>query len=601
MLKFDSMTTIFLCIAILLYVGDALTQNCIERLLNFFDWALQWLKATSRMRQYSLFRFPKTVERLVELFNIGSKEKVFACCPECFQLYTLPDYQPLEEPILELPRKGLPERRRTANDKGKGKERGGKGKGKEKRTKAQPRNWEDTSATSDIATSDIANDPPSPSILLPRPPSLLPRCSYRATPTSQPCNARLSQSSHHPQSNMQVPIRKYVVAELSEYLARLHACKGFEDHIEQRTANPEDIGGSIWDVNSGPFARSIMDHEGFPFMRRVNGESCLCFSMFVDWFNPHSGKHHSMHSTGAIYLICLNLPAHLRHKREYTFQFANIPGPKEPSMEQVNHVLRPIVNQLLELWRTGIWLRRTQSYRYGRICRGILINISGDIPGIQKIGGFASHSSSSFCFLCQSPRSDLHNLNLESWGKAWSYQEHQDIILSWKNAETEDERLQIYRDYGFRYSELSRLPYFDIIRATALDSMHIMPLGLQKDYGENILGMKGRASSDGLESGSSDSDSGDLGLSGEDDEMSLGEGSGTRAATTQIMKDLTASNSTLTVQKLASKPTSVLFNLCKEYDIFLYYTVYHGKWPQRNEMAKLLIQKVWSLRSCLLV
>jgi hypothetical protein len=112
----------------------------------------------------------------VELFNIGSKEKVFACCPECFQLYTLPDYQPLKEPILDLPHKGLPKRQRIANDKGKGKERGRKGKGKE-RAKAQLRNWEDTLATSDIATSDVAHGPPSSSVLLPRLPSLLPHCS----------------------------------------------------------------------------------------------------------------------------------------------------------------------------------------------------------------------------------------------------------------------------------------------------------------------------------------------------------------------------------------------------------------------------------------
>jgi hypothetical protein len=352
-----------------------------------------------------------------------------------------------------------------------------------------------------------------------------------------------------------------VVAELSEYLAQLHACKGFEAHLEQCTANPENTGSPIWDVKGGLFARSIMDHEGKPFMRQVNGESHLCFSMFVDWFNPHSGKHHSIHSTGAVYLICLNLPAHLHCKREYTFHFANIPGPKEPSMEQVNHILRPIVNQLLELWRTGIWLRRTQSYDYGRICQGILINISGDIFSIQKISGLASHNGPSFCFLCQSLRSNLHNLNLKSWGKAWSYQEHQDIILFWKNAETEDECQQIYRDYRFWYSKLSRLPYFDIIQATALDSMHIMSLGLQKDYGKNILGMKGWVPSDSLESTSSDSDSGDSELSDGEDEISLGEGSSTRTATAQIMKDLAASNLTMAVKKLASKPTSVLFNL----------------------------------------
>jgi Transposase family tnp2 len=373
------------------------------------------------------------------------------------------------------------------------------------------------------------------------------------------------------------------------------------DYVEQYTVNPENAGGPMWDAKDGPFTRSIKDPEGEPFMRRVDDESRLCFSLFVDWFNPHHGKHHSPNSVGAIYLVCLNLPAHLRRKREYTLHLANIPGPKEPSMEQINHVLRPVVDQLLELWSPGVWLSRTRSYRYGRICRGIVINLSGDILGIQKIGGLASHNSPSFCFLCQSPRSHLHDLNLESWGEAWSYQEHKNIILSWKNAETQDERHRIYRDYGFRYSELSRLPYLDIIRATALDSMHIMSLGLQKDYGENILGMKGQAPGNSSESGSSDSDTSDSELSDEEDEISLGGGSGTRAAMDKIRKDLTAPNSTMTVQKLALKLTSVLFNLCKEHDIFLYYAVYHGKKPQCNEMAKLLIQKVLSLRSCSLV
>jgi hypothetical protein len=46
MLKFDMITIIFLCIAMLLYVGNTLTQHCIETLLTFFDWALKWVKRT---------------------------------------------------------------------------------------------------------------------------------------------------------------------------------------------------------------------------------------------------------------------------------------------------------------------------------------------------------------------------------------------------------------------------------------------------------------------------------------------------------------------------------------------------------------------------
>jgi hypothetical protein len=110
MLKVDPTITIFLCIAVLLYVGNNLPQHCVETLLTFLDCARQWVTVPPLTQQQLSFRYPQTVERLVGLFNIGNEEKVFACCPECFQLYTLPDYQPLKEPILELPHKGLPRR-----------------------------------------------------------------------------------------------------------------------------------------------------------------------------------------------------------------------------------------------------------------------------------------------------------------------------------------------------------------------------------------------------------------------------------------------------------------------------------------------------------
>jgi len=142
------------------------------------------------------------------------------------------------------------------------------------------------------------------------------------------------------------------------------------------------------------------------------------------------------------------------------------------------------------------------------ICQGILTNITGDIPGIQKISGFASHSSPSFCFLCQSLRPDLQNLNLESWGKAWSCQEHQDIVLSWKNAETEHEHHQIYRlQILVQWTIKATLLWHYLSQCPGFNAYHVtwFTEGLQW----NILGMKGQATSNCLESGSSDSDSGD--------------------------------------------------------------------------------------------
>lgn len=46
--------------------------------------------------------------------------------------------------------------------------------------------------------------------------------------------------------------------------------------------------------------------------------------------------------------IC-NLPREVRFLREETFLLATIPGPKEPSVDQINHVIEPIVRDLLAL------------------------------------------------------------------------------------------------------------------------------------------------------------------------------------------------------------------------------------------------------------
>ena len=45
---------------------------------------------------------------------------------------------------------------------------------------------------------------------------------------------------------------------------------------------------------------------------------------------------------------------------------------------------------------------------------------------------------------------------------------------------THSERDQIEREFGIRYSELLRLPYFDIIRCHLVDPMHNLFLGTTK-------------------------------------------------------------------------------------------------------------------------
>lgn len=56
-----------------------------------------------------------------------------------------------------------------------------------------------------------------------------------------------------------------------------------------------------------------------------------------------------VHSSGAIYFVVNNLPRPVRNLRENTFLVCVLPGPHEPSKEQMNSVLGLIQAELEEL------------------------------------------------------------------------------------------------------------------------------------------------------------------------------------------------------------------------------------------------------------
>ena len=56
------------------------------------------------------------------------------------------------------------------------------------------------------------------------------------------------------------------------------------------------------------------------------------------------------HSTGAIYLVICNNPRAKRYLREETILVCVIPGPTEPSLEQMNSVIDPMVEDLKKLY-----------------------------------------------------------------------------------------------------------------------------------------------------------------------------------------------------------------------------------------------------------
>lgn len=82
-----------------------------------------------------------------------------------------------------------------------------------------------------------------------------------------------------------------------------------------------------------------------------------------------------------------------------------LPGPKEANFDQVHHYLCILVNKLLRLWTTGVIIR-TPKYPEGCHVHVALVALVCDKPAAHKLGGFGSHSHTSFCTLCWIKQAD---------------------------------------------------------------------------------------------------------------------------------------------------------------------------------------------------
>ena len=290
------------------------------------------------------------------------------------------------------------------------------------------------------------------------------------------------------------PLRIYPYHSLKSYLARIFLQLEAEDYMETSWDRRGTSQDGMWeDILDAPAFQQFLGPDGKTYFS-VQKDGCvnLVFSLFIDWFNPYGNKQAGKsHSIGAVYLINNNLPPHLRFRPEYVYLAAVIPGPKEPSVDQINHFLRPLVDELLELWHVGIYLSRTAKREAGRQIRAAIIPLICDLPALRKTAGFAHHSSHHFCSMCPLPKSQISNADRSTWPKSRTWEEHVDIARAWKDAATDKERRDIFNHHGLRWSELLRLDYWDPTKYAVVDSMHNLFLGELRHHCMEVWGISG--------------------------------------------------------------------------------------------------------------
>ena len=229
----------------------------------------------------------------------------------------------------------------------------------------------------------------------------------------------------------------------------------------------------------------IYDGNVWKSFLTLNGKECLSgrytFGLLIniDWFQPYR---HVEYSVGAIYIAILNFPRNLRYRRENMLLIGIIPELHESKLH-INPFLEPLVEELLKLWN-GIEMVTTEG---NQLIRAVLLCHSSDILATRKMGGFVGHGALKGCSLCLksfvthsfTEKPDYGGFDCENWPNR-SMNDHQRKGFEWKHAKTQAERQKIEREYGVRFTELLRLPYFDCARFSVVDPMHNILLGTAK-------------------------------------------------------------------------------------------------------------------------
>ena len=294
-------------------------------------------------------------------------------------------------------------------------------------------------------------------------------------------------------------IRKYLHHDLKDWIARLLSRPGLERYLDRDvfgdTPDPslncfdEEQMRDIWD---GSVLREFRGPDGRLFVKEKSriSDGRYIFSLCMDEFNPYHNKQAGKTaSVGAIYMVCLNLPPHLRFRVENVFLVGVIPGPKKPSIEQINEILRPLVDDLLIFWNPGVYFSRTFRYARGRLVNCVIIPLVCDLPAVRQMAGFAAHSSTHFCSFCLLRLDQADNLDLDQWNTAArTYQRHLKIAEKWRDA-SRSGRKTLFEKYGIRWTELLRLPYWDPTRFVVVDSMHALLLNCIKRHLRTLWGM----------------------------------------------------------------------------------------------------------------
>ncbi|KAH7917473.1 hypothetical protein BV22DRAFT_1026280 [Leucogyrophana mollusca] len=211
----------------------------------------------------------------------------------------------------------------------------------------------------------------------------------------------------------------------------------------------------------------------------------LVWQINIDWFQAIKGD--GSHSTGAFYAVICNNPRTIRYLAEETILIMVIPGPHEPSLEQMNHLLNPFVESILRLSK-GVEFN-VHGHDQRELSHSVVDTNVSDLPSSRKVGGLSGHTSKFFmCPTCKQPLFSLCHEDCFDHTKFTMRDDWRYIKYSFRARDaTPDIAEAIAENRGARWSVLNALPGWMPGANGVVEFMHCVFLTLVKHLNKVIL------------------------------------------------------------------------------------------------------------------
>ena len=314
-------------------------------------------------------------------------------------------------------------------------------------------------------------------------------CSSKRFEASPLCGERLVKSAVQDGESVRTPIRPLVVQNFDSFVARMLSRPGFEAFLDEGSVRVGDY--YIHDIKDADAIRELKGPDGKAFMDGYKRrELRLVWSISIDGFNPLKNKTAGKAvSTSSVAMVCLSLPPSLRYAPENIYLYAALPGPREPSTLELNHLIRPLMDMLVDNYANGVFYSATFASSVGHGSRSAVAVHIHDLPGAKRALGLAGiGSTNNLCGYCKVSKADISNFDLDTF-EARTVEELRHAAGQWKLAKSEAERETLFNQTGVRWSEFWRLPYFNPIKQVVVDGMHTLFLGLVEYHIRQVLGI----------------------------------------------------------------------------------------------------------------